>query len=49
VTELLIMRHGKSDWEGGVADHERPLAPRGVRAAQSMGRFLAAAGMRRIS
>lgn len=41
--ELLIMRHGKSDWEGGVADHDRRLAPRGVRAARNVGRFLAAA------
>ena len=42
---LLVMRHAKSDW--GVAyadDHERPLAPRGIKAARRMGRFLADAG-----
>ena len=39
---LLVMRHAKSDW--GVAssdDHERTLAPRGIKAARRMGRFLA--------
>lgn len=42
---LLVMRHAKSDW--GVAfadDHERPLAPRGIKAARRMGRFLTDAG-----
>ena len=42
---LLLLRHGKSSWETGSApDHERPLAPRGVKAARRMGRFLARAG-----
>jgi phosphohistidine phosphatase len=43
--QLLIMRHAKSDWnsESG-SDHDRPLAPRGVKAARSMGRFLAGNG-----
>ena len=42
---LLIMRHAKSDWSvGGMTDHERPLAPRGVEAAGAMGRFLARCG-----
>ncbi len=39
--ELGLLRHAKSDW--GVEyrqDHDRPLAPRGVRAAQLVGRFL---------
>lgn len=40
---LLIMRHAKSDWGAGVEeDHQRPLAPRGVKAAGRMGRFLTA-------
>lgn len=45
MTELMVMRHAKSDWGAGVAgDHDRPLADRGVKAAQRMGRFLAAVG-----
>lgn len=43
--ELLIMRHAKSDWGVGLAsDRERPLAPRGVKAAKRMGRFLTKVG-----
>lgn len=39
--ELLIMRHAKSEWGSGLSsDQERPLAPRGVKAAKMMGRFL---------
>ena len=31
---LYLLRHAKSDWgEPGLADHDRPLAPRGRRAA----------------
>ena len=41
---ILLLRHGKSSWEAGPADRERPLAPRGVKAARRMGRFLARAG-----
>ena len=41
--QLLLLRHGKSDWDSGFSsDHERPLAPRGQRAAQRVGRFLTA-------
>lgn len=37
------MRHGKSDWGAGSGgDHGRPLAPRGVKAAKRMGRYLKA-------
>jgi phosphohistidine phosphatase len=44
--ELLIMRHAKSDWGTGLADdRDRPLAPRGVKAAKRMGRFLTGIGM----
>ena len=34
---LLIMRHAKSDWETGEADHERPLNAKGRRQSPSMG------------
>lgn len=40
--KLLIMRHAKSDWGSGLADHERPLNKRGTRAAAAMGKALAA-------
>ena len=43
--ELLIMRHAKSDWGVGLAsDRERPLAPRGVKTAKRMGKFLTKVG-----
>lgn len=38
---LFVLRHGKSDWHAGASsDHERPLADRGVAAAELIGRFL---------
>src|SRR5919112_4596600 len=37
---LVIMRHAKADWPGGVADHERPLEERGHREAPLAGRWL---------
>jgi phosphohistidine phosphatase len=39
---LLLLRHAKSDYPDGVADHERPLAPRGVREAGLAGDWLRA-------
>lgn len=43
--ELLVLRHAKSSWdEIGVADHERGLSPRGVKAARKMGEAIAARG-----
>ena len=39
---LVVLRHGKSDWSGGQADLERPLAERGRRQAPRAGRWLAA-------
>jgi phosphohistidine phosphatase len=39
---LLLLRHAKSDYPPGVADHERPLAPRGVREAGLAGDWLRA-------
>jgi phosphohistidine phosphatase len=41
---LILFRHGKSDWDASFSrDHDRPLAPRGIKAAKAMGKFLAAA------
>lgn len=38
---LILMRHGKSDWDPGVVwDFDRPLRPRGERAATRMGQWL---------
>ena len=37
---LYLLRHGKSDWNSGSSDHERPLAARGIDAARRIGRFL---------
>ncbi len=37
---LIVMRHAKSDYPNGVADHDRPLAPRGVREAGLAGEWL---------
>jgi len=39
---LLLLRHAKSDYPDGVADHERPLAPRGIREAGVAGDWLRA-------
>ena len=37
---LIALRHAKSDWPDGVADHDRPLAARGRREAALAGRWL---------
>ncbi len=43
--QLLLLRHGKSDWNADYGnDHQRPLAPRGIKAACEMGSQLASAG-----
>ncbi|MET0450558.1 MAG: histidine phosphatase family protein [Mycobacterium sp.] len=39
---LLLMRHAKSEYPDGVADHERPLAPRGIREAALAGDWIRA-------
>jgi phosphohistidine phosphatase len=39
--ELLLLRHGKSDWDTGVDDYYRPLKDRGKRGAQRIGVWLA--------
>jgi phosphohistidine phosphatase len=41
---LMLFRHAKSAWPD-VADHDRPLARRGIRAAPVMGRWLHDAGL----
>lgn len=41
---LVVLRHAKSAWPEGVADHDRPLGPRGRRDAPAAGRALADAG-----
>jgi phosphohistidine phosphatase len=41
VPELYVLRHAKSSWkESGLADHDRPLAPRGRRAAKAIGGYI---------
>jgi len=38
---LLLLRHAKSSWDDpSLADHDRPLAPRGRRAAERIGELL---------
>ena len=41
---LLLLRHAKSDWSGNLGDHDRPLAPRGRKAAPRMGAFMRKSG-----
>jgi phosphohistidine phosphatase len=44
---LLLLRHAKSSWDqAGSADSERPLAPRGIRAAPLIGAEMARRGWR---
>jgi phosphohistidine phosphatase len=38
---LILLRHAKSDWSGGEADIDRPLANRGRRQAPATGQWLA--------
>ncbi len=38
--ELLLLRHGKSDWGVDVDDYQRPLKNRGKRGAQRIGAWL---------
>lgn len=42
VRTLVLLRHAKSDYPDGVLDHERPLAPRGVREAALAGDWIRA-------
>ena len=44
---LWILRHAKSSWDHpGVPDHDRPLAPRGRKAARRIARWAGANGVR---
>jgi phosphohistidine phosphatase len=46
VKRLYLLRHAKSSWaDPHLSDHDRPLAPRGRRAASRIGRYLRSAGM----
>jgi phosphohistidine phosphatase len=41
VKRLYLFRHAKSSWDDAtLADHERPLAPRGRKAAKRLARWL---------
>lgn len=43
---LSLYRHAKSSWDdSGLSDFERPLAPRGEKAAPLMGRLMADEGL----
>ena len=42
---LLVLRHSKSAYPEGVADIDRPLAPRGVRDAVTLGGWLLSQGL----
>jgi phosphohistidine phosphatase len=43
---LLLLRHAKSDWDDiSLDDHERPLNPRGLKAAPRMGQLMRDLGM----
>jgi len=43
---LFVLRHAKSSWDDpGLADHERPLAPRGRRAIEAIATHVNAAGI----
>lgn len=43
---LMLMRHGKSDWDSGAQDdHSRPLNDRGKRSAERMGVVLRDLGL----
>ena len=44
---LLLLRHAKSSWDSAdLDDADRPLAPRGERAAPKIGRYLSETGLR---
>jgi phosphohistidine phosphatase len=44
VKRLILMRHAKSDWTTGGADHQRPLNKRGRKSAKALGDWLRAQG-----
>ena len=42
---LYVLRHAKSSWKSGAPDHERPLAGRGRRAANTICRYVREHGL----
>ena len=47
MTRLYLLRHAKSSWdEPGLADRDRPLAPRGRRGAERIAEHLRAENVR---
>jgi phosphohistidine phosphatase len=47
LNNLYLLRHAKSSWDDpGLADHDRPLAPRGRKAARQMAVHLRTAKVR---
>lgn len=44
IKTILLMRHGKSDWEEDVSDFDRPLTARGKNDSPLMGKFLMKCG-----
>jgi phosphohistidine phosphatase len=44
--KLFVLRHAKSSWDDPeLSDHDRPLAPRGHRAAKVIGEHIRASGL----
>jgi phosphohistidine phosphatase len=42
VKRVYLLRHAKSSWDDpDLADHDRPLAPRGKRSAEKLARYIA--------
>ena len=44
--ELILLRHGKSDWDNDESDFNRPITDRGKRGAQRIGVWLAQQGLK---
>ena len=43
--QIIVYRHGKSDWGASYgSDHDRPLAKRGIKSAEIMGKVLSKSG-----
>ncbi len=43
--ELLLLRHGKSDWHTACDDFQRPLKKRGIRGARKLGLWVREQGL----
>ena len=43
--ELILMRHGKSDWSQPVSDFNRPIKKRGLKEADRVGQWLNEQGL----